>query len=97
MDVYDIPEAVLEGYWPDMGEHPLRQLRALCHRCMGGHQPVGEPFRFANEQIRITDQFTMDYARWMAATHRGSRMALFCANCDKVTFHSAKGSVVVEG
>ena len=96
-DVYDLPEAVIDGAWPDTDEHPLRQLRAQCHRCLRGHTSVGEPFRFANEHIRINDQIHTTYERWMSMSIRQQRVNLFCQNCEKVTTQMPKGSVVVDG
>jgi hypothetical protein len=89
---YDLPEILYDDDDPGT----LRQLRALCHRCMGGHQPVGEPFRFNTDQIHITDTIQVSYARWFSMTVRGQRVNLYCPHCDKVTIQTPKGAVEVD-
>jgi hypothetical protein len=92
----DTPDEVLDGYWPDEKEHPLRQLRALCLTGRFAHVSVGEPFRFANEWIRLDEKRSTTYERWQSARFRGEIFHLFCSDCGRVTVHAPKGAIDIE-
>lgn len=94
-EVLDVPDEVLDGYWPDEAEHPLRQLRALCLTGRFSHVSVGEPFRFSNEWIRLDESQTTTLERWNRARLDGQTFRLHCSDCGRVTVHAPKGAVVL--
>lgn len=94
-ELVGIPEEVVEdGRW--VGWMPeLVVLKATC--LAGWHDcPVGEPFRWRDESVRLSATQEVSYNTWRRFHHKFSRTwMLRCPKCGKDTRHAAAGHMTV--
>lgn len=96
-EVFGTPEEIAAEHleWPDpIDTPPLKQLRALCFRCMN-HVSVGEPFRFRDEWIRLDEKRSTSYERWAKRRFQDSPVVITCPECGVETKAAPKGYVEV--
>lgn len=99
-EIFGTPEELVEdATWAPrfMNVSPLKQLWATCLH--NWHDlPVGETFRWSDEQIRLTSDMVTTAEAWQKKTDvnrfgqgfKGT-VRLYCEQCERLTDHAARG------
>lgn len=92
-----VPQPQVEGEYPDTQQFPLRRLRATC-LSHWGEVVVGEPFRWSNENIRLSPTQETSFDQWfewermnILAFGFPKAVWLHCKVCQRRTRHTPKG------